>query len=174
MKKILALFIYKNTRNLIWRYLTDRINIVHPCSAQQRAVGRHSPACKCREYMTPLSGPSSAQLFQCRCANSSPEQLAGAAAAPVWICSNSLTNIFSCSLAEMDQKFQQILAWQQMDQNKAVSQILQQVGKRADCMQGETEETQKDSKAELGVTGMGAMVAGLGCLQELFYRTLLV
>ncbi|XP_019476909.1 E3 ubiquitin-protein ligase LRSAM1 isoform X3 [Meleagris gallopavo] len=30
------------------------------------------------------------------------------------------------SLAEMDQKFQQILAWQQMDQNKAVSQILQQ------------------------------------------------
>lgn len=82
--------------------------------------------------------------------------------------------MFSCSLAEMDQKFQQILAWQQMDQNKAVSQILQQVGKTADCMQGETEETQKDSKAELGVTGMGAMVAGLGCLQELFYRTLLV
>ncbi|NXF25149.1 LRSM1 ligase, partial [Rhodinocichla rosea] len=31
------------------------------------------------------------------------------------------------SLAEMDQKFQQILAWQQLDQNKAVSQILQQV-----------------------------------------------
>ncbi|XP_052523614.1 E3 ubiquitin-protein ligase LRSAM1 isoform X4 [Tympanuchus pallidicinctus] len=30
------------------------------------------------------------------------------------------------SLAEMDQKFQQILAWQQMDQNKAVGQILQQ------------------------------------------------
>ncbi|NXJ15548.1 LRSM1 ligase, partial [Odontophorus gujanensis] len=30
------------------------------------------------------------------------------------------------SLAEMDQKFQQMLAWQQMDQNKAVSQILQQ------------------------------------------------
>ncbi|XP_035197482.1 E3 ubiquitin-protein ligase LRSAM1 isoform X2 [Oxyura jamaicensis] len=30
------------------------------------------------------------------------------------------------SLAEMDQKFQQILAWQQLDQNKAVSQILQQ------------------------------------------------
>uniref|UniRef100_A0A8C2TXI7 Leucine rich repeat and sterile alpha motif containing 1 n=1 Tax=Coturnix japonica TaxID=93934 RepID=A0A8C2TXI7_COTJA len=30
------------------------------------------------------------------------------------------------SLAEMDEKFQQILAWQQMDQNKAVSQILQQ------------------------------------------------
>lgn len=42
----------------------------------------------------------------------------------------------------MDQKFQQILAWQQMDQNKAVSQILQQVGKRANCMQGETEERQ--------------------------------
>ncbi|XP_014163604.1 E3 ubiquitin-protein ligase LRSAM1 [Geospiza fortis] len=31
------------------------------------------------------------------------------------------------SLAEMDQKFQQILAWQQLDQNKAVSEILQQV-----------------------------------------------
>ncbi|NWW70245.1 LRSM1 ligase, partial [Climacteris rufus] len=30
------------------------------------------------------------------------------------------------SLVEMDQKFQQILAWQQLDQNKAVSQILQQ------------------------------------------------
>ncbi|NWI54407.1 LRSM1 ligase, partial [Calyptomena viridis] len=31
------------------------------------------------------------------------------------------------SLAEMDQKFQQILAWQELDQNKAVSQILQQI-----------------------------------------------
>ncbi|NXG02522.1 LRSM1 ligase, partial [Sakesphorus luctuosus] len=31
------------------------------------------------------------------------------------------------SLAEMDQKFQQILAWQQLDQSKAVSQILQQI-----------------------------------------------
>ncbi|KAM9370853.1 E3 ubiquitin-protein ligase LRSAM1 [Phaethornis superciliosus] len=31
------------------------------------------------------------------------------------------------SLAEMDEKFQQILAWQQLDQNKAVSQILQQI-----------------------------------------------
>ncbi|KAM7003717.1 E3 ubiquitin-protein ligase LRSAM1 isoform 2-T3 [Passerculus sandwichensis] len=31
------------------------------------------------------------------------------------------------SLAEMDQKFQQILAWQQLDQSKAVSEILQQV-----------------------------------------------
>ncbi|NXD02733.1 LRSM1 ligase, partial [Certhia familiaris] len=31
------------------------------------------------------------------------------------------------SLAEMDQKFQQILSWQQLDQNKAVSQILQQI-----------------------------------------------
>ncbi|NXL43881.1 LRSM1 ligase, partial [Podilymbus podiceps] len=31
------------------------------------------------------------------------------------------------SLAEMDQRFQQILAWQQLDQNKAVSQILQQI-----------------------------------------------
>ncbi|NXE67365.1 LRSM1 ligase, partial [Calcarius ornatus] len=31
------------------------------------------------------------------------------------------------SLAEMDEKFQQILAWQQLDQSKAVSEILQQV-----------------------------------------------
>ncbi|XP_030317265.1 E3 ubiquitin-protein ligase LRSAM1 isoform X1 [Calypte anna] len=31
------------------------------------------------------------------------------------------------SLAEMDEKFQQILAWQQLDQNRAVSQILQQI-----------------------------------------------
>ncbi|XP_021269371.1 E3 ubiquitin-protein ligase LRSAM1 isoform X5 [Numida meleagris] len=37
-----------------------------------------------------------------------------------------LVNQACSSLAEMDQKFQQILAWQQMDQNKAVSQILQQ------------------------------------------------
>lgn len=39
-----------------------------------------------------------------------------------------MANPSSSSLAEMDQKFQQILAWQQLDQNKAVSQILQQVG----------------------------------------------
>eukprot|EP00075_Anas_platyrhynchos_P037125 XP_027326378.1 E3 ubiquitin-protein ligase LRSAM1 isoform X2 [Anas platyrhynchos] len=37
-----------------------------------------------------------------------------------------LVNQACSSLAEMDQKFQQILAWQQLDQNKAVSQILQQ------------------------------------------------
>uniref|UniRef100_A0A8C9E3G8 E3 ubiquitin-protein ligase LRSAM1 n=1 Tax=Phocoena sinus TaxID=42100 RepID=A0A8C9E3G8_PHOSS len=30
------------------------------------------------------------------------------------------------SMAEMDERFQQILSWQQMDQNKAVSQILQE------------------------------------------------
>uniref|UniRef100_A0A8D2MR29 Disease resistance R13L4/SHOC-2-like LRR domain-containing protein n=1 Tax=Zonotrichia albicollis TaxID=44394 RepID=A0A8D2MR29_ZONAL len=35
------------------------------------------------------------------------------------------------SLAEMDQKFQQILAWQQLDQSKAVSEILQQMQKTA-------------------------------------------
>uniref|UniRef100_A0A8D2MTF2 SAM domain-containing protein n=1 Tax=Zonotrichia albicollis TaxID=44394 RepID=A0A8D2MTF2_ZONAL len=40
------------------------------------------------------------------------------------------------SLAEMDQKFQQILAWQQLDQSKAVSEILQQVGKGANCSWG--------------------------------------
>ncbi|NXE43177.1 LRSM1 ligase, partial [Ptilorrhoa leucosticta] len=40
---------------------------------------------------------------------------------------NSMANPSPCSLAEMDQKFQQILAWQQLDQNKAVSQILQQI-----------------------------------------------
>uniref|UniRef100_A0A8C5U1D2 Leucine rich repeat and sterile alpha motif containing 1 n=1 Tax=Malurus cyaneus samueli TaxID=2593467 RepID=A0A8C5U1D2_9PASS len=35
------------------------------------------------------------------------------------------------SLAEMDQKFQQILAWQQLGQNKAVSEILEQMQKAA-------------------------------------------
>lgn len=48
-----------------------------------------------------------------------------------------MANPSSCSLAEMDQKFQQILAWQQLDQNKAVSQILQQVGKGANCLGGD-------------------------------------
>ncbi|NWH65911.1 LRSM1 ligase, partial [Geococcyx californianus] len=38
-----------------------------------------------------------------------------------------LVNQACSSLAEMDQKFQQILAWQELDQNKAVSQILQQI-----------------------------------------------
>ncbi|NXI47767.1 LRSM1 ligase, partial [Galbula dea] len=38
-----------------------------------------------------------------------------------------LVNQACSSLAEMDQKFQQILAWQQLDQNKAVGQILQQI-----------------------------------------------
>uniref|UniRef100_A0A8C3T7G9 Leucine rich repeat and sterile alpha motif containing 1 n=1 Tax=Chelydra serpentina TaxID=8475 RepID=A0A8C3T7G9_CHESE len=37
-----------------------------------------------------------------------------------------LVNQAYSSLAEMDQKFQQILAWQQLDQNKATSQILQE------------------------------------------------
>lgn len=35
--------------------------------------------------------------------------------------------VFSGSMAEMDQRFQQILSWQQMDQSKAISQILQEV-----------------------------------------------
>ncbi|NWR79705.1 LRSM1 ligase, partial [Centropus unirufus] len=38
-----------------------------------------------------------------------------------------LVNQACSSLAEMDQKFQQILAWQELDQNKAVSEILQQI-----------------------------------------------
>ncbi|NXJ68942.1 LRSM1 ligase, partial [Rostratula benghalensis] len=38
-----------------------------------------------------------------------------------------LVNQACSSLAEMDQKFQQVLAWQQLDQNKAVSQILQEI-----------------------------------------------
>ncbi|XP_065504543.1 E3 ubiquitin-protein ligase LRSAM1 isoform X1 [Caloenas nicobarica] len=38
-----------------------------------------------------------------------------------------LVNQACSSLAEMDQKFQQILAWQQLDQNKAISQILQEI-----------------------------------------------
>lgn len=33
-------------------------------------------------------------------------------------------------MAEMDKRFQQILSWQQMDQNKAISQILQEVRHR--------------------------------------------
>uniref|UniRef100_A0A8D0BVH6 Leucine rich repeat and sterile alpha motif containing 1 n=1 Tax=Salvator merianae TaxID=96440 RepID=A0A8D0BVH6_SALMN len=37
-----------------------------------------------------------------------------------------LVNQTCSSLAKMDQKFQQILAWQQLDQNKAISQILQE------------------------------------------------
>ncbi|XP_067417655.1 E3 ubiquitin-protein ligase LRSAM1 isoform X2 [Emydura macquarii macquarii] len=37
-----------------------------------------------------------------------------------------LVNQACSSLAEMDQKFQQILAWQQLDQSKATSQILQE------------------------------------------------
>ncbi|XP_063000661.1 E3 ubiquitin-protein ligase LRSAM1 [Elgaria multicarinata webbii] len=37
-----------------------------------------------------------------------------------------LVNQACSSLARMDQKFQQILAWQQLDQNKAISQILQE------------------------------------------------
>ncbi|XP_019396073.1 PREDICTED: E3 ubiquitin-protein ligase LRSAM1 [Crocodylus porosus] len=37
-----------------------------------------------------------------------------------------LVNQACSSLAEMDQKFQQILAWQQLDQSKAISQILQE------------------------------------------------
>ncbi|KAM6110413.1 E3 ubiquitin-protein ligase LRSAM1 isoform 2-T2 [Pterocles gutturalis] len=41
--------------------------------------------------------------------------------------SNSMANPSSSSLAEMDQKFQQILSWQQLDQNKAVGQILQEI-----------------------------------------------
>lgn len=39
----------------------------------------------------------------------------------------SSQELFSFSLAKMDEKFQQILAWQQLDQNKAISQILQEV-----------------------------------------------
>ncbi|XP_032993466.1 E3 ubiquitin-protein ligase LRSAM1 isoform X1 [Lacerta agilis] len=37
-----------------------------------------------------------------------------------------LVNQTCSSLAKMDQKFQQILAWQELDQNKAISQILQE------------------------------------------------
>ncbi|CAI5799410.1 Hypothetical predicted protein [Podarcis lilfordi] len=38
-----------------------------------------------------------------------------------------LVNQTCSSLAKMDQKFQQILAWQELDQKKAISQILQEV-----------------------------------------------
>lgn len=70
---------------------------------------------------------------------------------------------FPCSLAEMDQKFQQILAWQQLDQNKAVSQILQQVGKGANCSWG------IEGEQDPGwVTG--AAVAGL-CVEVILFNT---
>lgn len=72
---------------------------------------------------------------------------------------NSMPHPSPCSLAEMDQKFQQILAWQQLDQNKAVSQILQQVGKGANWSWGM--EGEQDPE---GVTG--AAVAELGCMQK--------
>lgn len=62
-----------------------------------------------------------------------------------------MANSSPCSLAEMDQKFQQILAWQQLDQNKAVSQILQQVGKGANCLQGDQgKATACESRIESG------------------------
>ncbi|XP_010349637.1 E3 ubiquitin-protein ligase LRSAM1 isoform X2 [Saimiri boliviensis] len=38
----------------------------------------------------------------------------------------SLAQQACSSMAEMDERFQQILSWQQMDQNKAISQILQE------------------------------------------------
>uniref|UniRef100_A0A8P0T973 E3 ubiquitin-protein ligase LRSAM1 n=1 Tax=Canis lupus familiaris TaxID=9615 RepID=A0A8P0T973_CANLF len=38
----------------------------------------------------------------------------------------SLVHQACSSMAEMDERFQQILSWQQMDQNKAISQILQE------------------------------------------------
>lgn len=39
-------------------------------------------------------------------------------------------------MAEMDERFQQILSWQQMDQNKAISQILQEVSLCQGCEGG--------------------------------------
>lgn len=39
-------------------------------------------------------------------------------------------------MAEMDERFQQILSWQQMDQNKAISQILQEVSPGPGCEGG--------------------------------------
>lgn len=39
-------------------------------------------------------------------------------------------------MAEMDERFQQILSWQQMDQNKAISQILQEVSPGPGCEAG--------------------------------------
>uniref|UniRef100_A0A8C0BW52 Leucine rich repeat and sterile alpha motif containing 1 n=1 Tax=Buteo japonicus TaxID=224669 RepID=A0A8C0BW52_9AVES len=60
-----------------------------------------------------------------------------------------LVNQACSSLAEMDQKFQQILAWQQLDQNKAISQILQQVGKGANCFGGGIMGKQLHAKIKL-------------------------
>ena len=39
-------------------------------------------------------------------------------------------------MAEMDERFQQILSWQQMDQNKAIIQILQEVSPCPGCEGG--------------------------------------
>ena len=52
-------------------------------------------------------------------------------------CSESeLICCLSGSMAEMDERFQQILSWQQMDQNKAISQILQEVSPGLGCEGG--------------------------------------
>lgn len=84
-----------------------------------------------------------------------------------------MANPSSCSLAEMDQKFQQILAWQQLDQNKAISQILQQVGKGANCFGGGIMGKQLHAKAGLRVDyrSTGAAVAGLRAKVILFNTT---
>lgn len=72
----------------------------------------------------------------------------------------------------MDQKFQQILAWQQLDQNKAVSQILQQVGKGANCLGGGSWESNCMQKQDREwITGAQEQ-QWLGCVQKLFYLIL--
>lgn len=77
---------------------------------------------------------------------------------------NPMAHPFPSSLAEMDQKFQQILAWQQLDQNKAVSEILQQVGKGANCSWGI--EGEQDPERLTGAPGAGLCVEVI-----LFYLT---
>lgn len=79
-----------------------------------------------------------------------------------------MANPFSCSLAEMDQKFQQILAWQQLDQNKAVSQILQEVSEGANCLCG---DRGKGIACKSGIESAAQErgIAGLGCVPMVFY-----
>lgn len=85
-----------------------------------------------------------------------------------------MANPSSCSLAEMDQKFQQILAWQQLDQNKAISQILQQVGKGANCLRGEQimgKQLHAKAGSRVDYRSTGAAVAGLRAKVILFNTT---
>uniref|UniRef100_A0A8C5X727 Leucine rich repeat and sterile alpha motif containing 1 n=1 Tax=Malurus cyaneus samueli TaxID=2593467 RepID=A0A8C5X727_9PASS len=68
------------------------------------------------------------------------------------------------SLAEMDQKFQQILAWQQLGQNKAVSEILEQMQKAAfEALQVKKDLMHRQIRNQEAVTEQRR---ALGCLLQ--------